>query len=229
MEETWIKYQEENSKNIIKEDTLEYDKIKYIGGLDISFKKEDPDQACAYLTVYDIIENKIVYEDHKLLTLTLPYVSGLLGFRELPVYKDLIETIKKDKPEFFPHVVMVDGFGIFHHRNFGSASHLGYDLDIPTIGVGKTLLCIDGLDKGIVKDEFNKKCKVKGDYIELVGETGKIYGVALKGSDNTNNPIYVSIGHKISLESCIKLVNKCCNYRVPEPIRNSDIKSKLFL
>jgi deoxyinosine 3'endonuclease (endonuclease V) len=67
-----------------------------------------------------------------------------------------------------------------------------------------------------------------GDYVELVGKSNTIWGLALKSSEKTQNPIYVSIGHKISLETAKNLVLKTCLFKNPEPIRNSDIKSKLY-
>ena len=122
---------------------------------------------------------------------------------------------------------MIDGFGILHHREFGSASHLGLIENIPTIGIAKTLLMIDGMDEKKIRDKFKLECHKKGDYIELIGDSGKNYGVAFKSGDNVEKPIYISIGHKISLKSAIEFVNKTCFFRIPEPIRNSDIKSKL--
>ena len=79
-------------------------------------------------------------------------------------------------------------------------------------------------------DDFLIKCKNKSDYIELVGKTtNNIYGAAVKSSENSKKPIYISIGHKISLKSAIEIIIKTCKYKLPEPIRNSDIKSKCFL
>jgi len=227
--DTWTKYQKQNSKKIITQDTIDINNIKYVGGLDISFNKHDVTDSCAYLTIMDYLTLKIVYEDHEKVNLMIPYVSGYLGFREVPVYSILLDRIKIKNPEYYPQITLIDGFGILHQREFGSASHLGFEKDIPTIGVGKTLMCHDGLDEKILKSEFKKNCLKKGDYVELIGNSGRVHGVALKSSDDMTNPIYVSIGHKISLESAIRIVNQLCLYRVPEPIRISDIKSKLFL
>jgi endonuclease V len=87
-----------------------------------------------------------MYEDYHLCYMTIPYTSGFLGFREIPEYKTLLEKIK-DKP-FYPDILMVDGFG--------SASHLGFKLYIPTIGISKTLLCIDGLNEHNIKKNLKK-------------------------------------------------------------------------
>lgn len=141
-----ITYQKENSKKIITYDTFDKNKIKYIGGVDISFEK-GTNKVCGYITIVKYDTNNIVYEDHYITTLKIPYISGLLGFREIPIYKILLEKLKQIKPELYPDIILVDGFGILHYNKFGSASHLGYDLNICTIGIGKTLLNIYGLNE----------------------------------------------------------------------------------
>lgn len=228
MEQDWEKYQIEKEKYIIKTDTFDKDKIKYIAGLDISFHKFNSNIGCAYITIYDINKQEIIYEDHEICNLTVPYVSGFLAFREIEHYSLLLKRLKINSPELYPDVIMIDGFGILHHRGFGSASHFGYEFDIPTIGVGKTLLFIDGLNEKEIKNKCKEICKIKGDAIKLIGDSGKEYGVALKTADNVENPLYVSIGHKISLETAVELVLKTSKFRIPEPIRNSNIKSKKF-
>ena len=224
----WTAYQKENSKKILRDDGYDFDvdKIKYVGGLDISFNKDDKTDNCAYITIIDYQTDEIVYEDYEKVNLTVPYISGFLGFREVPVYTILLNRLKLHKPKYYPDVLLIDGFGVLHHREFGSASHLGLVADIPTIGVAKTMLYHDGLDEKLIKKEFESKCKSKGDYIELVGTSGTKYGVALRSTNETTNPIYVSIGHKIGMKSTIKIVSKLCQYRIPEPIRISDIKSR---
>ena len=174
----------------------------------------------------DLQTNQIVYESYSMCELKVPYVSGFLGFREIPIYLELLEKIKGDC-KTLPEILMVDGYGILHHRRFGSATHLGFVTGIPTIGVAKTLLCLDGLDEKVIKGDFKTKCLKKGDYIELESD-GKLLGVALKAAENVTTPIYVSVGHKISLQSSIDITLKLTTFKIPEPIRNSDIKSKLY-
>jgi deoxyinosine 3'endonuclease (endonuclease V) len=224
----WTNYQIENADKVSQIDNFDIDKIKYVGGLDISFSKEDQNIVCGYLTIIDYITGNIVYEDHYNTKMDIPYISGYLGFREVPIYAILIEKLKQNNIELIPDVIMVDGFGILHQRCFGSASHLGIICDLPTIGVGKTLLQLDGLKENSIKKMVKKQCKQKGDYVYLIGNSKKEYGAALKSSTDSTNPIYVSIGHKITLDSAIKIVSHMCKYRIPEPIRNSDIKSKLY-
>lgn len=220
----WERFQIEHSAKVIKEDTFDKASIKYIGGLDISFNKKDPNHGCAYLTVVDYITGKIVYEDHELTTMNIPYVSGFLGFREIEHYRPILERVKKT--EFYPDIILVDGLGILHHRSFGSASHIGYVFDIPTIGIGKTLLCMDGMYEKKIKREMKEK-GIKE--LKLIGDSGKEYGYAVVYGKDAINPIFVSIGHKISIETSLEIMRKMCVYRIPEPVRNSDIRSKLYL
>ena len=225
LKKKWMKIQFMNASKIIKYDTFNLNDIRYVAGFDISFHKNDNCYGCSYLTIYDIIDKNIVYETFNIFKTDIIYVSGFLGFRETPEYIKLLSKLKNDKPEFYPHILMVDGCGILHKRNFGSASQLGIAVDIPSIGITKSLLQIDGLKETNVKQNFNNKCFNTGDFIDLIGNSGKHFGVALKSS-NIIKPIYVSIGHKISIETAIKITLDCCIYKIPEPIRNSDTKSR---
>lgn len=225
IEKEWIKEQIRLQKDIKTYDTFKT--IKYVGGLDISFDKKQPDNACAYLTVMKYSDKgvgEIVYENHVLDRLKLPYISGFLAFREMPLYLPLIKELARTNPEFIPDVLLIDGSGVLHHRGCGSASHIGLVLGISTIGTAKTLLSYDGLDERVVKAAF--KASPILEY-PLKGTTGATHGMAIALAAH-QNPIYVSIGTGICLESAVKIVRSCCKFRVPEPIRNSDIKSKLY-
>lgn len=218
-----------NADKVIEEDIFDPATIRYVGGLDLSSDKNDEMRGIAYITIYDIKLKEIVYEDYKICNLKVPYISGLLGFREVPEFIELLNKVKKENKEFYPDVLMIYGFGILHYRGFGSASQLGYETGIPCIGLGKTLLQIDGLDERIIKEKFRNTCKNNGNYNEMIGKSGKLYGAAYKSNPDTINPIYITIGHNISLETAVKIVSMTCEYRTPEPIRNSDIKSKALL
>jgi len=134
---------------------------------------------------------------------TFPYIPGLLSFREAPLILAAYEKLSS-----VPDLVLVDGQGIAHPRRLGLASHLGLFLDVPTIGCAKSRLC--GAHK-LVEEKI-------GFHAQLVDD-GQVIGVALKTKLGTK-PIYVSVGHKISLSSAIKWVLNCCRgYRLPEPTR----------
>jgi len=217
---SWRTLQQQLAAQVITTDSFDPKDIKLVGGLDISFSPTDQNLGCAYITVvkYDTLE--IVYENYTVAKLTTPYISGFLAFREYELYQNLVNHIPS---EVKPDVIMVDGNGILHHCGAGSASHLGVMFDIPTIGVAKTLLSLDGLNEKAIKETI-KKGKLTS--YPLKGTSGKVYGNALVGPGSTN-PVYVSLGHKISLETSITVIMKTMKHKIPEPIRNSDIKSKL--
>lgn len=68
-----------------------------------------------------------------------------------------------------------------------------------------------------------------GDWFPLVGESGSTLGAALRSTDTTTNPIFVSVGHRVSLLTACALTSRCCNFRVPEPVRQADQRSREFL
>jgi deoxyinosine 3'endonuclease (endonuclease V) len=170
---------------------------------------------------------EIVYEDYLVIKLDVPYKSGFLGFREVPHYLSLLEKQRLNAKEFIPNVILVDGFGILHHRGAGSATHLGLLSNIPTIGVGKSLLCFDGLCEKNFKNLVVKEWSPSNKSFSLIGLSGKNYGVAF--SANGSHPVYLSIGNGVSIDTAVKIVEKLSKFRIPEPIRNSDIRSKHYL
>ena len=121
------------SDNTINNNVTE---LKYIAGMDISAIKHNPNIAVSALVICNR-DLKIVYEDYKLVKMDEPYIPGFLAFREVNHLVDLINELKKNKPEYIPQVILVDGNGILHNNGFGLASHLGVLIDIPTIGCSK--------------------------------------------------------------------------------------------
>lgn len=135
--------------------------------------------------------------------LTLPYIPGLLSFREAPLILAAFEKLSCT-----PDLVMVDGQGIAHPRRMGLACHLGLFLDVPTIGCAKSRLCGSHQPPG----------EESGSYTKVV-DKGETIGAALRTKTGVK-PVYVSTGHKISLESAVRWVLQCCRgYRLPEPTR----------
>jgi deoxyinosine 3'endonuclease (endonuclease V) len=94
-------------------------------------------------------------------------------------------------------LLLVDGNGILHQNQCGLACHLGVLVNLPAVGVGKTLFYIDGLGKDRVKLQCENDIKAAGDFTFLAGDSGKIWGAAVRNSQNAVNPIFVSIGHRI--------------------------------
>jgi len=213
-------------------DTLEG--LKRIGGVDISFFKEDPDKAVASLIVLEYPSYKVIYEDDEVVPLNLPYIAGFLAFREVPaiekLYKRLVEKDKENKESKLPQLILVDGNGYLHPRQFGFACHLGVILDVPTIGVGKNFLVIeDGEEMTMEHVKHRWKTETLPQHQDrqpLIGKSNTLYGYAVKSNETTTNPIFVSVGHKIDIETAINIVLKTCIKRVPEPIRQADLRSR---
>jgi len=135
--------------------------------------------------------------------LKLPYIPGLLSFRESPLILAACEKLCN-----VPDLILIDGQGIAHPRRVGLASHVGLFLDLPTIGCAKSILC--GQHRPVGEEA--------GSHTELL-DNGELIGAALRTKSGVR-PIYVSVGHKIDLASALQWVIKCCRgYRLPEPTR----------
>ncbi|XP_054788617.1 uncharacterized protein LOC129294348 isoform X3 [Prosopis cineraria] len=195
--------------------------LSYVGGVDISFSKDDPSMACGTLVVLDFPTLQVVYEDFSLVTVHVPYVPGFLAFREAPVLLELLEKMKRSNNSFYPQLLFVDGNGILHPRGFGLACHLGVVADLPTIGIGKNLHHVDGLNQSRVRQLLEAEENHAKDFITLAGCSGHIWGAAVRSTQGSVKPIFVSIGHRISLPTAIAIVLMTSKYRVPEPIRQA--------
>ncbi|XP_049717459.1 endonuclease V isoform X2 [Elephas maximus indicus] len=200
-----------------------------VGGVDVSFVKGDSVNACASLVVLSYPKLEVVYEECRVVDLTAPYVSGFLAFREVPFLVEAVKQLRAKEPGLLPQVLLVDGNGLLHHRGFGVACHLGVLIDLPCIGVAKKLLQVDGLEKNDLHKEKVQLLQAGGDTFPLVGDSGIVLGVALKSHDHSTNPLYISVGHKISLETAVRLTRACCRFRIPEPVRQADIRSREYI
>jgi len=233
----WKKEQRRLKKLMVCEDVYDMEfltstgenRLKYIAGVDISFIKGDEVNACACLVVCSFPELEVVYETFQMVQLTEPYIPGFLAFREVPHLLPLFEKLKADMPDVYPQILLVDGNGFLHPRGFGLACHLGVLSDIPTIGIGKTFLFVDGMKLRGIKELFKEKCTKGGDWVELIGNSGTVWGAAFQASDESTNPIFVSTGHKFTLNMAVEVIRVCCKFRVPEPVRQADLRSRDYL
>jgi deoxyribonuclease V len=132
-----------------------------------------------------------------------PYVPGFLSFRESPSYIAALANLSQA-----PELLLVDGQGVAHPRGLGIASHLGVHLDIPSIGVAKTLLY------GKPDGELDEKA---GSAVKLMSRTGQV-GWVLRSKDKVK-PLYVSPGHKVSMEDALEFIRSLIGKnRLPEPL-----------
>jgi deoxyribonuclease V len=175
---------------------------RFIAGMDISVNRwAKTGTAAAVVLGYpglDIIEVVTVTG-----RLDFPYVPGLLTFREAPLVLAACGKLKVT-----PDIFMVDGQGFAHPRRIGLASHLGLCLDAPTIGCAKSRLC----------GEYDEPALEQGSSSELK-DNGEVIGAVLRTRSGVK-PLFVSIGHMISLAEAVRWTLACCRgYRVPEPTR----------
>ena len=182
------------AEKIITEDKLPQN-INYIASVDAAYSDQLAIGAVAVLDYesLELLESRIATCEVK-----FPYIPTLLSFREIP---PTVACIKKLKLQ--PDVLLADGQGIAHPYGCGFASHLGLAIGKPTIGVAKSRLI--GKPTEIAGEDFLVQ---KGQIISAVVTTKK-------GA----KPVYVSVGHLISLGTAVKIVKHCArNSRIPEPL-----------
>lgn len=139
-----------------------------------------------------------------------PYVPGLFCFREGPPLKALIEKVE-NQTSYQADLIIVDGHGLAHPRLFGVACWLGVELDRPTIGCAKRTLV-----------KYDRTLATERGSTALIIVENKLVGYALRTQDNVK-PLYVSVGHKISLKEATDVILKLAQpYRVTEPVRRAD-------
>ena len=198
-----MQLQVELRSRVVKRD--DFGEIRLIAGLDAAFDKERR-RAYGAVVILEYPSLVEVERQSAITKLRFPYVPGLLSFRELPV---LLEVMGKLKHE--PDLLMLDGQGYAHPRRMGLACHAGIVLDKPSIGCAKSRLIGEADDP---PNEFSA-------WTPLTDE-GEVIGAVLRTRANVK-PIYVSIGHRVSLESAITIVAACCDgKRIPKPTREAD-------
>jgi deoxyribonuclease V len=195
------------ASRVIVEDAFE--NITFLGGMDVSNNLYDPKQMIYASAVVLPMPSLVVIEQAAVAQKqTFPYIPGLLGFREAPA---LVDAFKKLKQK--PSVLLIDGHGISHPRGLGIASHLGVLLDIPTIGVAKSIL---------VGHPSHTLGSTAGDRVSLVWKEKEL-GVLLR-TKIRSNPLIVSCGHRISLPTAVEIVQGCLRgYRLPEATRQAHL------
>lgn len=212
--ESWAITVEEATvmQNSLKTQVITEDKlgaVKYVAGLDAAFLDNDRLTKSA-AAVFSFPDMQLVETAIATRATTFPYIPGFLSFREIPAYVDVLEKLK-----LTPDLILCDGQGLAHPRRFGCATHLGVVLDIPTIGVAKTLFI----------GQHDVLAESKGSWQPLV-DNGEVVGAVVRSRTQVK-PIYVSIGHRLCLETAIKYVLNCVSeYRLPETTRIADQLSK---
>ncbi len=185
---------------------------KLVAGLDVSYAT-DSDRVVAAAVVIDLATMETV--DMALVDgeATVPYVPGLLAFREVPFLVDALSRLTTR-----PELLVCDGYGIAHPRRFGLASHLGVVTGVPSFGVAKTPF----------RGTFTEPGPRRGDYQPLIDD-GEILGRVVR-TQNAVKPVFVSVGHRIDLDTATDLTLRLCTrFRLPETTRRADHVSRARL
>ncbi|SJZ95672.1 Endonuclease V [Chitinophaga eiseniae] len=208
-----ITLQEQLRTQVITTDVLPYP-IRTIAGTDVEYDKSS-NLIAGSVVVLDYNTLSVLAVASHCMEVTFPYIPGLFSFREMP---PLLEAYRQLK--IIPDLIICDGQGQAHQRRFGLACHLGVTLDIPVIGCGKTRLC----------GQFQNLGESRGSAAPLIAEEDQaVIGNALRTRDGIN-PVFVSVGHKISLPTATDIVLKMATqYRLPETTRLADHYARLVL
>jgi deoxyribonuclease V len=197
--------QERLRGQVVAEDKLGI--VRTVAGVDAHYRA---DHVCAAVVVIGFpnlatVERALVHRP-----LTFPYVPGLLSFREAPAIIDALGQLSK-----IPDLLLVDGQGLAHPRRFGLACHLGILAGVPTIGVAKSRLVGTHVEPGIERGAWSP-----------LTDRGETIGAVLR-TQRAVRPVFVSIGHRVSLQTATDLVLRCTGrFRLPEPIRAADRLSR---
>jgi deoxyribonuclease V len=181
------------------------DSVEHVAGIDVGFEEAGTVTSAAVVILsfpsLELEEQVIARRPTR-----FPYVPGLLSFREVPTVLDALTRLSVR-----PDLLLCDGQGIAHPRRFGIASHIGVLTDWPSIGVAKSLLT--GFHAEVPE--------ARGAWVPIK-QRDEIIGAVLRTRVKVK-PVYISIGHKISLDSAIDYVMRCTTrYRLPETTRLAD-------
>ena len=281
--------QRELARRVVAADDagFDIDKLRLVGGLDCSFFPENGgddggggsssssagagesggdskkgERMVAALAALSFPALEAVHVEAVEARAPAPYAPGLLGFREVPAYLELLRRAAAAGVE--PQLLLVDGCGRLHDRRCGSASMLGVLSGLPAVGVAKSLLRVEGLpgEKEVraaalaVAAEAARAAAAaaagaagggeeggarRRDWLPLVAADGEVLGAAVcvgagagggsgaggsGGGTAPRRPIYVSVGHRVCLETAVAVARRCCRHRAPEPIRQADLASR---
>ncbi|MBV9387727.1 MAG: deoxyribonuclease V [Chroococcidiopsidaceae cyanobacterium CP_BM_ER_R8_30] len=198
-----ITIQQQLRAEVITIDQLE--DVQYVAGVDMGFEASGTISRAA-VAVLSFPDLQLQESAIARRPTSFPYVPGFLSFREIPAVLDALEKVS-----LIPNLILCDGQGIAHPRRFGIACHLGVIIDIPTIGVAKSLLV----------GKHEEVPEQRGSWQPLI-DRGETIGAVLRTRPKTK-PLYISSGHRVSLATAIEYVLQCTpKYRLPETTRIAD-------
>lgn len=179
-----------------------FSRIGCVAGVDVGFEEQGrvTRAAVAVLSFPELMLQEYAIARRPT---AFPYIPGLLSFREVPAVLDALQQLRR-----LPDLLLCDGQGMAHPRRFGIACHLGVLTDLPTIGVAKSRLV----------GTHAPLSDAMGSWQDLYDKQERI-GAVLRTRRGVR-PLYISIGHRISLESAVEYVLRCTTrFRLPETTR----------
>ncbi len=183
--------------------------VQTVAGVDVGFEQDDR-IACAAIAVLNFPDLTLQESVALRRPASFPYIPGLLGFREVPIVLEALAMLKTS-----PSLLLCDGNGYIHPRRCGFACHLGVVSGLPTVGVAKTPYV--GIHEPVADH--------RGAW-QPIYDAGEIIGAAVRTQTQVKL-VYVSVGHRICLDSAIDIVLRCApRYRLPETTRQADQLSK---
>jgi deoxyribonuclease V len=179
--------------------------VTHVAGIDVGFGAQGA-VTCAAVVVLSFPDLELIEQTIARRPTSFPYVPGLLSFREVPAVLDALGQLNTR-----PDLLLCDGQGLAHPRRLGIASHIGVITNWPTIGVAKSLLT----------GSHAAPPEERGGWTAIT-DSGETIGAALRTRPKVK-PVYISVGHKISLGAAIDYVMSCTTrYRLPEATRLAD-------
>lgn len=205
-----MKLQWELSAKVVEVDELP-ERVRYIAGADVH--QIGNQQMQAVVCVLTFPELELVEIARAIVPITFPYIPGLLAFRESPAILKAFEQLRHD-----PDIALLDAQGRAHPRHFGLACHIGVLLDLPSIGCAKSRLYGRASEVG----EEEGAMSPLYDHVD-----GRVLGMVVR-TKKGSPPLYVSVGHRISLETAVDFVLKCTKQgqRIPEPLRLAHLHAR---
>lgn len=194
----------------VRQEPLDTNQVQLVAGADISFDASQDETAVpvfAGFVILQLPELTVVEKVGVQTTARFPYIPGLLSFREVPPLLQAWSLLKQK-----PDALIADGQGLAHPRRFGLACHLGLQLDLPTIGVAKSLFV----------GQHGPVPEAPGAWTPLT-DRGEVIGAVLRTRQGVS-PVYVSTGHRCDLASAVALTLRCVGKtRLPETTRQAHL------
>jgi deoxyribonuclease V len=191
-----------------------------VAGVDQAFAADGEQAVSAIVAARG---DEVVERVHAVEPTDIPYIPGLLSFREGGAILSAFEKLSVE-----PDLAVFDGSGRIHFRQAGIATHVGVTLDLPAVGVAKNLLC--GQPREPLDDHLPEDARVAVEADgNVTASPGTVIGHAYQSRQYDDpqtryvNPLYVSPGHRVSAETTTDLVERlCAGYKLPEPTRLAD-------